>query len=254
MEDINELRNIPKFWNSVGSERERPDSCSSSFEYKDIEQVKLDSSKFKGDFQSEFSFENCSITDSKIRWCNINYVRITDCKAVGSSFSQVEMAWGVGITGALSEKCKFKNVRLHNMRIVKSSISDGKFEKDHHSHIRLEDCDIIKVKTDDFGLSMVRMTNNRFSDVKATAAVIQILYSDNDTFKDLELRNARIKNCKFVNDTFDKVKISETKFKECYFKDIDFTNTEFENCTFSECLFDDCTYTEKQGELFGIKQ
>ena len=55
MEDINELRKIPEFWNSVGSEREKPNPCNNSFEYKDIEQVKLDSSKFKGDFQSEFS-------------------------------------------------------------------------------------------------------------------------------------------------------------------------------------------------------
>ena len=255
MEDINELRNIQtKYWNSVGSERERPDPCSNSFEYKDIDQEKLDSSKFKGDFQSEFSFENCSITDSKIRWCNINYVRITDCKAVESSFSQVEMAWGVGITGALSKKCKFKNVRLNNMKIEKSSINDGKFEKSFLGRIRLADCDINKINSASFWLDLVRMTNNRFSDVKATDTVINFLYSDNDTFKDFELSDARIKNCKFVNDTFEKAKISDTKFKECYFKDIDFTNTEFENCTFSECLFDDCTYTDGQGKIFGIEQ
>ena len=114
MEDLEKLRSTFA-WKSIGFERAKPEPCNNSFEYSDADLVKLDSSKFKGDFQTSFSFRKCNLADSKVRWSELNYVKFEGCRAVGSSFSQVELSFGEGIADSYSEKCTFKNVGISNM-------------------------------------------------------------------------------------------------------------------------------------------
>ena len=210
MEDLSELRNIGKWWDSVGFVKAAPDPCDNSFSYKDVDIKEQRFSKVHEEFHNAFSFDNCTLTGSKVSWCKLNYVAITGCRAIGSSFSQVDSSYGEGISDSYSEKCTFKTVRVYNMPLLRCTVTKAKVEKGcYHSPLSLTECDINNSTINELTLSMVRTKHCKFADVIANQMYIQIVLSQNDTFSNLEINGGRIKTSKFIDDTFEKVKFAD---------------------------------------------
>ena len=255
--EINKLRKIPAFYDKIlllGGYKLEPESCNKRLEYKDLEIEKQKFSKIKEEFQTMYSFENCKLTEVKVSWGKLNYIKIAGCNALGSSFTQVELCYGEGIADSRLEKGKIRNFGIHNMPIYRSTIIGSKFEERVYLHnIGLVECTGKMLKADNITINTLKLTENKLTDLQMDHILGQFIYSQRNILCDVSIGHGRIKDSKLIGDKLENVKFAEMKFVKCYFKDIDFSDTEFENCTFSECLFDDCTYTEDQGRLFGIE-
>lgn len=255
--NVNDLRNIPSHYEKGdffigGTSRTEPDSCTTRYEYKDVDVEDGKISKIKEEFSSTYVFDGCSLAKSKISWGKLNYVKISKCNANGSSFSQIVTAYGEGISDCRIEKCKIRNCSIWNTSILRSLFTGNKFDGNTFSRVTISGCDFEKNTVDSLQGTAVKLADNKFEDLNVNDVVLNIAYSKYNSLSDGCISNGRIKDCKFIGDKLERIKLVGFKFQRCYFKEIDFFSVEFENCSFIECLFDDCKYTEDQGKVFGI--